>query len=540
MMNMHAFKRRLLASMSWLVLVAPCEGQSLLWDRISPPALQAGFGGTMWPISDVNGDQVRDLLIGAPLLASYFGILSGDTGNTIAEFFTPLNEGLRPVGTVGDVNGDGKIDFMIMYWPGGGCCPITDILSGLDGTLVDTLNGGVDFPLGIGDVNGDGFGDFAIGTPLFSGSVAVYHGPGFNFAYGIPAQWNFSTFGRALARCGDIDGDGKPEFIVGAPGILPGSPTPPVVPGYAYVFSGANGAMLHNWAGPFVTSKFGEAVVSPGDVNGDGVPDIVVSAPSALTLSCFSGANGAQIGSYTDVTGVVGWFGNKLEALGDVDGDGVGDFAATGTWVEVFSGASMTPIYRMTTTLPMGFLQFGMLPRTFTPLDDFDGDDFPEVVIGATAAAGNQPGHVQCYTLRPPGVTVVGAACPQSNGTVARIGATGVAKPNSTYNLNLSRVPSGLGSALIIGLSNTHAGNIPLPLVIDPVLAPGCVLYESIDWFLPTPTVSASPGTGRAIVPLSIPPGVTGLTFYTQWAIENPAGSPTLGSVTRSLAITIQ
>jgi FG-GAP repeat len=512
--------------------------QVLVWDRVSPPALQQSFGFTLWPISDVNGDQVKDLLIGS--YSSYVGVLSGATGSTIVELFAPPALNLSPLGPVGDTTGDGMIDFMILSFPQG--FAITQLISGSDGSVVANLQGSNWTPYPIGNVNGDGYGDFAMATPQIHGSVSVYQGPGFNFAYALYAQWAYSRFGHSVAPCGDINGDNVPDFIVGAPGNVNNWEPPAVVPGFAYVFSGSNGAMIHNWTGPFVGSHFGAAVVSPGDVNGDGVPDIVVSAPGlgAVTLSVFSGATGAQIGSFTDPFGYFDWFGTVLRPLGDVDGDAVGDFAALGAWVDVFSGATTTPIYHITTNLVAGPPP-GLYPRMFAGLEDFDGDDFPEIVIGVPpSGTPSPPGHIQCYTLRPGGVSVNGNGCPQSGGAVARIGATGVAQSGSTFPITLSNVSPGLAAGLMVGLSNTQWGSVTLPWMIDPALVPGCFLYTSIDWFFPTTTTSAGSGLGRAILPLSIPPAAAGLTFHAQWGIVNPPGSSTLGSVTRALGVTIQ
>src|SRR5206468_1112952 len=94
--------------------------------------------------------------------------------------------------------------------------------------------------------------------------------------------------------------------------------------------------------------------------------------------------DGSLIGSYTDPLGSYNMFGTQLVALGDVDGDGVPDYAARGNLVDVFSGATTTPIYHITSSnlpyvYPTGFY-FG---ASFAGLQDFDGDTFPEIVVGA-------------------------------------------------------------------------------------------------------------------------------------------------------------
>jgi hypothetical protein len=271
---------------------------------------------------------------------------------------------------------------------------------------------------------------------------------------------------------------------------------------------------------------------------------VIVSAPGAgaVSLYAYSGATGAQIGYYADPLGWYDWFGMLLIAAADVDGDGVGDFVAKGHYVDVFSGATMTPIYKIAMNLPTTYPNGYNVASALAALPDSNGDTFPEIVIGAPAISSQPGGHIQCYTLLPNGVTVAGSGCPQSSGVVARIGATGVPTPNATFNVNLSQVPPGTNAGLIVGLSNTQFGPVSLPWQVDPVLAPGCFLYESIDWFLMATTTALGPGSasGRAIMPLAIPPGSTGLTFYTQWGIVNPPGSAAAGSLTRSLTVMVQ
>lgn len=517
-----------------LGLAGACTGQNPLWDHVSAPPLSNQFGIKVWTLSDVDGDQVADLLVGGAQVAQYVGILSGATGNTIAEYFSQA--ALRPLGTVGDVTGDGMIDFLIVQFPPGGCCGVLSLVSGATGAILGTnVWGAADLCAPIGDINGDGLGDFA--TATFGQGVFVYHGPGFNFAYGI------GVTAQSIAPCGDVNQDGLDDFIVGAPGAsLYGFPI--TVPGSAYVMSGLDGSVIYSWTGPFVGSKFGAAVVSPGDMDMDGIPDIVVSAPGAgaAGLYGYPGATGAQIGYYVDPLGWSDWFGVLLVAAGDVDGDGVGDFVAKGHYVDVFSGATLTPISMIQTNLQTTYPNGYNVASALAVLPDMNGDTFPEVVIGAPAISSQPSGHIQCYTLRPIGVGVAGSGCPQSSGVVARIGATGVPTSNTSFNLNLSKVPPGMSAGLIVGLSNTQFGSVSLPWQVDPVLAPGCFLYEAIDLFPTTTTTPLSPGSGsgRAIMPLGIPPGVAGLTFYAQWGVSNPPGSMALGSLTRSLTVTVQ
>lgn len=515
------------------------RAQTLLWDRSSPPfaynVAQTLFGGNIWVVSDFDGDGVRDLLAGT-WFEPYYGILSGATGNAIAEVFGAPGDGLAPTGSVGDVNGDGFIDFLIVHMipPGSGYW-YTELVSGATLLPMSTVsNYSINYGTPLGDVNGDGFGDFVVRvqTGLYAQFYVAY-GPTGQFGHGlaIPPAWSCYSNRATVAACGDIDQDGVAEILIGYP-CYPPSQYPQGL-GYAGVFSGATGTAIWSATGPSLGSHFGEGIASPGDVNGDGVPDVVVSTPWAA-LTAWSGGNGLQVTMPTTA-------GPPFEAAGDVDGDGVGDFAARGNQVEIFSGVTMTPIHQIVTNLPTTPWQTGYLVGSaLAVLDDFSGDGYPEIVIGAPSVTTAQPGRIQCYTLRPSGLSVFGNGCPQSNGTVARIATTGSAFPNAAFNVNLSKVPPAATAALVVGLSNTQFGSIPLPWQVDPVLAPGCFLHCSIDWCLPTVTTSATLGVGGAVIVLPVPQGTSGLTFYAQWGIVNPPGAPTLASVTRALAVTIQ
>ena len=80
-------------------------------------------------------------------------------------------------------------------------------------------------------------------------------------------------FGAALANAGDLDSDGVPDLIVGAPGESGYAWT-----GYVQVLSGRTGSVIRTFTGG-AAWLFGYAVAGAGDVNLDGVPDILIGAP---------------------------------------------------------------------------------------------------------------------------------------------------------------------------------------------------------------------------------------------------------------------
>src|SRR5205085_4501549 len=128
-----------------------------------------------------------------------------------------------------------------------------------------------------GDVNHDGVNDLIVGAPgaskayVFNGATGAHI-----FTMTSPAAPNANlipSFGNAVAGGVDLNGDGVPDFVIGAPNEKG-------LQGAAYVFSGSNGALLRSLKGPRQGfAKFGTSVAVTPDVTGDGRPDILVGAP---------------------------------------------------------------------------------------------------------------------------------------------------------------------------------------------------------------------------------------------------------------------
>src|SRR5262245_17774965 len=219
------------------------------------------------------------------------------------------------VAGAGDVDGDGVPDLIVGVSMANGPPGRAIIISGSTGLPLHVLTGPYSLPTccpgfgavvaGIGDVDGDGKGDVAVGAPTANwgssnpgGNVHIFSG-----ASGAPLYTISGTggggppaivyLGRSIAGVGDISGDGLADFLVGASGL-------------AIVCSGATGIVLQTLYGSSITcwpyagnDGFGNSVAGPGDVNGDGVPDIAVAASWACVsavgtagqVRVFSGAN---------------------------------------------------------------------------------------------------------------------------------------------------------------------------------------------------------------------------------------------------------
>src|SRR5262249_9819867 len=136
-------------------------------------------------------------------------------------------------------------------------------------------------------------------------------------------------FGWSIAAYADVNGDGRADFLVGAP-TLNG---PSAVPGHVRVCSGLDGSEIRRVTGATAAERFGAAVAAVGDVNGDGVPAFAVGAPGGTGISggaihVYSGLDGTELTEFIRTGSTFrDNLGSSLAALGDVNGDGVPDFA---------------------------------------------------------------------------------------------------------------------------------------------------------------------------------------------------------------------
>ena len=170
--------------------------------------------------------------------------------------------------------------------------------------------------VGPGDLNGDGVPDVLAGGPgdfiggSFPGIVRAYSGLDGSVLYTVSGQQNADGFGMALAALADIDGDGRPDFAVGAPyDDATGADS-----GSAYVFSGASGTLIRKVNGGGAGDAFGWSLCDGGDFNGDTMPDLAVGAPLADAPLADSG----KVYLIDPVTGVVIDSRSGATALGEL------------------------------------------------------------------------------------------------------------------------------------------------------------------------------------------------------------------------------
>lgn len=266
---------------------------------------------------------------------------------------------------------------------------------------------------GAPDIDGDGYGDFLVGAPSetvgateFAGRVYVYSGRtgAFLRAHASPSPEFTGSFGVDMAGIGDINNDGRGDYIVGA-GTEDGAGQ--TDSGRAYVYSGATGELLRTHTMPAATSfgSFGQSVDAVGDVTGDNRPDYIVGAWGADASGVpgggsnglayiFSGATGSLVRTVTaPLSAAGGGFGWSVAGVPDVNGDGVGDFAVGAPFSDsqsisangvgrayIYSGANGALLRELTSPNEESNGQFGF---HVAGVKDLSGDGLGDVLVGA-------------------------------------------------------------------------------------------------------------------------------------------------------------
>jgi hypothetical protein len=253
------------------------------------------------------------------------------------------------------------------------------------------------------DVNGDGIADIAVGSLLSTtnrGRVYIYSGATsqrlFQLVSPHPEEEGF--FGNAISGIPDVNGDGIPDIVVGAPHDSPG--TSPAQNGRAYIYSGANGQLLHKLlpVAPVEYGLFGYTVAGIQDVNGDGFGDVVIGAPYERSrtgshqggrVHIYSGATGRHIRSlHSGGEQHDGHFGEAVAVIGDLDGDGFQDILIGSPKerpdragrVYIYSGRTGRIIRKLLPPVAVEDMRFG---EAVAAVPDTNGDGIPDIIVGA-------------------------------------------------------------------------------------------------------------------------------------------------------------
>jgi hypothetical protein len=300
---------------------------------------------------------------------------------------------------IGDANGDGIPDFLVgadgtdvSGMPNAGSA---FLYSGANGVLLHRFDGATSgdrlgFALdGVGDIDGDGRADLIVGAfnaspPSGSqaGSAMVYSGATGSLLLSFDGEATQHLFGQAVAGAGDVDADGTPDVVIGAPFA---SPAGVIQSGSAYVYSGATGLLIHQFDGNSLgmNSRLGYSVDGGGDINGDGHADLLIGSSNGQAF-VYSGATG---GILHQMSSAVGNFGEVVATVGDLDGDDRPDhlvsarFASAGGKVFLYSGANGSLIEQL--DAPTSPALFG---ASLADAGDVNGDGITDLLIGAPAS----------------------------------------------------------------------------------------------------------------------------------------------------------
>jgi len=505
------------------------------------------FGHTVAGAGDVNNDGVPDVILGAigGPLGGYARIFSG-ADNSVIRTLTGLAAGeefSHGLDGLGDLDGDGFGEVVV----GSGHDSIfatlagrATVFSGVDGSVMFQWLGSISFGhfgasvSTAGDVNNDGTPDIIVGelggNADRSGNAKVYSGVDGALLYTFSGVGPDDFLGFAVSEAGDVNGDGFDDVIVGASESRQAGL---VGAGYARVYSGKDGSTLFTFFGDGVDDKFGAAVGGGGDVNADGIPDLIVGAPTddnngmdSGMARVFSGADGSVLYSIDGFGGGFE-FGDSTQFAGDVDGDGFDDFIVGAPFADVgavlaagqayvFSGVdgSVLATFDGANTLS----EFG---HSVAAAGDINGDNHADVVVGSpgedNAGVESGSGHVYVSQVQTdPGIFLFyGAPCRGSDGKLPRVGSNGRPVLGLSFDISLSYAVPGAVAAAGFDTdpkSLVFGGTGGCSLLALPLLSIGAVT---------DPMGKAS--TGSVTVPNV--PTLVGQSLYVQWIVTDPGAN---------------
>ncbi|HEY8090846.1 MAG TPA: FG-GAP-like repeat-containing protein [Polyangiaceae bacterium] len=325
---------------------------------------KSSFGGAVSGAGDVDGDGYADVVVGAPTLAPpgavvqgaatvFFGGPDGLSASRSAALGPRAGSDAQGLGgyvaEAGDLDGDGLAD--VAVWGGiessdpqyvlvylgkarpYGAAP--SVLLQYDGASVSWL-GAANLLACAGDVNGDGYPDLAMSTPVDPGSgFTSDHVSLFTGGPGGPSllPWRRAdsplatgdVFGLSVAAV-DLDQDGFSDVAVSV-----ASYAQPPVDTVLYAGSAQGPAVAGTWTTRDATTLFERELGSPGDVDGDGYPDLLVGFPSRVTSPGDGGTTGPDGGRVT-LRGAVEVHAGGPRPPDDGGGGGIGMGGVAARW----------------------------------------------------------------------------------------------------------------------------------------------------------------------------------------------------------------
>jgi hypothetical protein len=344
--------------------------------------LGSEFGTSVVNAGDVNRDGYVDLAVSATAadrVYVYLGRAEGLSSTaTVIDAAEDVTRFGHEMSGAGDVNGDGFDDLVVSARSLGKPLGLALVYLGGEGgistTPAITLTAQGDtsqdvHAVGAGDLNGDGFADIALGADTAAGRagrVHVFHGGPAGLtdtaSRSLDGTDARGQFGIALARGGDVNGDGYGDLFVGAPYASPqvasaqdAAPSDLASAGKAFVFHGSSGGVGPRAAttleGTAPGGGLGLVFSAGADIDGDGYADLLVNAGNdpvhtgsiRLHRGGPNGVTRAASLQRDGIDGVDSSFGRVTTIAGDLNRDGFIDLVVTG--VGVFHNTGRVYVY---------------------------------------------------------------------------------------------------------------------------------------------------------------------------------------------------
>lgn len=417
------------------------------------------FGSALTVLRDLDGDGADDLAIGAPRSGRRgFGpgrveIRSGRTGAVLWERDGDSSGDLfgRVLAAAGDTDGDG-IEDLLVGAPGADSdeadCGEVVLLSGRDGSLLHLWSGSRARPrfgtalTGLGDIDDDGYDDVALSAPRH-GSVQIRSGRTGRILTEVSAPKEDCDFGERLEAGSDVDGDGHPDLLISAPGYRNDR-------GALFRVDLANGRMVRMTEGKAPGQRLGSSLAILPETGR--TPTIILGTETPDEVDPMFALQGRRIRLVSDSRGAPA-SADLIAAGGDADGDGHPDLltaSMTGRAVLLRGCSGETMLEE---TDPSGRTGLGRA----LAVGDLDGDGFAEIALGQPFENGAGPAH-GAVILRDLGVEGaipkslrVGRPCSQRPDRLPRIVVHGEPRLGTEISFSLRSAMAGAPATLLIG-----------------------------------------------------------------------------------------